>query len=179
MRFFFWEREKMKQMTCVICLESMENSETWALPGCGHRMHPSCLLMSAQSDHRCPVCRQAPLGVTKVTASSTLQDAVERVHFRWRDYRLRRKRALRRNVSLFLRAEQIHNLKRHERQLVARLHEAYDARCNHVWSTDQTVLACRRHVNRIRKKVKRLASQLDDALEDAIGAPPSNVVHFE
>ena len=47
---------------CALCLEEI-GSDVCNIPGCGHRVHTSCLLTAAQYDVRCPLCRRVPEGV--------------------------------------------------------------------------------------------------------------------
>lgn len=50
---------------CAICLTHVVDRDSeFAMPGCGHVFHKTCILTSAQYNVRCPTCRHLPDGVT-------------------------------------------------------------------------------------------------------------------
>ena len=186
---------------CAICLDPLEaapTAESMAMPGCGHRFHVKCVLNYAQYDIRCPMCRGVGEGVnprparqpTAVTLavnwnnvevidlehneeeSTEATDPLPPARVLWRRYLDRRRRAIRRCPRLsqqHLALKEVQALMQREHRAASR---AYEQRCREVWRSDPEVRPHRDAFARLRRRERRLETQIDTAVEAAVGPPP-------
>ena len=169
---------------CAVCCEPL-SSGTLCLPGCDHRLHVACALTLAQYDSRCPVCRALPTGVKARSPLQLLEvdgtyepddddeeaeeaDAQRRAR---RRYAAQRARTLRRRPELADLDMRLRQVRGSLSQECARAEDALNAACRAAWREDTNVLAHRRSVALLRRRERRLARRLYDALAQHIGPP--------
>lgn len=170
---------------CAICLENtIDEKNSAAVPGCGHRFHVACLLNCAQYDVRCPTCRGVGEGVLPKTSPSTAvvstssvvvrfgDDGSEYLQRVWRRYTARRRRVLRQRPDLAERMQQLRSIRSHMNEVYTETQKLYDRRCREVWSHDPEVTFQRQTLQRMRRRERRLERILETQLEGLLGPEP-------
>lgn len=51
------ERERKRDMNCVICLEHLNKDKDCVSLKCGHKYHGGCIVSWMERGGRCPICR--------------------------------------------------------------------------------------------------------------------------
>lgn len=162
---------------CPICLESLDEQESLAMPQCAHRLHVRCALSAAQYDVRCPVCRATdPLVTPKVSDFDQTIQQIELLaqehHAEVRRYRQRRARACCRRPSLRELREQSRVAAREFAQANRTLERAWHAKQRVLWREDAELLALRRERQRALARMTRTQRRLDAQLVPLVGEAP-------
>ena len=155
---------------CAICLSEVSSDERLRLPGCGHLFHVHCALDAAQSDVRCPVCRQVPEGVTVRKPPAFIQ----RIDFDIQQYEARRaarkryvarrRRFLNSRPDLLQAEADVKRLSKEHNQVIKMAQEIYDRECRNVRARPDVVMH-RQHAARLRRKIYRLQHLLRDEVD--------------
>ena len=171
--------EEAEESVCAVCLDALTRPATTAtLPGCGHKLHVTCLINCAQYDARCPVCRGVGDGVVLREApvititQSDLDAQYQEYTLEWRRYAARRRRVLRQRPWLAERLAQLKEVRVQMERSFAQAQRVYDARCRDVWRSDPEVTAHRAVVARLRRRERRLDRTVGAELESLLGPEP-------
>jgi len=163
---------------CCVCMDPLGDAQSVArMPGCTHRLHVTCLINCAQYDARCPVCRTVgegivPKPVTTPPASVTLVFDVDEMEREWRRYTARRRRVLRQRPALGDKVRKLRGLRVDVTRAFAETQRVYDRKCRAAWRDDPEVRAARTHMDRLRRRERRLEHDVDAELEDVLGPEP-------
>jgi hypothetical protein len=150
------------------------------MPGCAHRLHVTCLINCAQYDARCPVCRTVGEGVVRkpeeapaiAGATFVLNLDVDAMQREWRRYTARRRRVLRQRPALHDKVQRLRDLRAEVTRAFAETQRVYDRKCREAWRDDPEVRAARAHMDRLRRRERRLEHAVDAELEALLGPEP-------
>jgi hypothetical protein len=164
-------------MECCICLGELSNDTTECqLPGCGHRVHVSCLMTASQYDVRCPLCRRVPSGVVSKTEDAvdviSLETIVSEHDRSVRRYRNKRYRFLKGDDKLYNMYTRMKDMEKYINMNDKIYDKLWNDKVKQLWYGDADVKRMRESQALERRRYRRLKRRIDTILESNIGKTP-------
>jgi hypothetical protein len=142
----------------------------------------------AQYDHRCPLCRAVPEGVSQRVEEEVhpgegfneeLQIFMEEVQRESKRYYARRQRLIRSHPTLKTMSMRQKGLRTRIAREEQDIERTYSAKCKHVWKTDESLVRKRKTKALLRRQELRLEQKLKESVAQALGPPPLMSIEWE